>query len=354
CILVLRTVRGGSSTVFTPHISTALGVGLAIFSLAVFIGFIHHVATTLQAQTVITSVTDELNETIDRLYPHPPRKPKPEQPDSTEAFDSSATRRESSSPLHGFAVVRTIGSRSAGYLQALDQGTLRYLAESSGSVLRVMVLPGDFLGVGQPVLEVLRPAEPTPFSPDEDFDSEAASAFLTGSRRTPRQDVGCGVLELVEMAVRALSPGINDPFTAQSCVDYLSDSLCRLATRPGPSTEYRGDDGNLCVITRELPFADVLDIAIRPIRFHAGGSLLVIAALLRGLHRIARQVQTVSTARAVLEQADAVVATARDSFKLPVDVRTAETLHDHVTSLVLERFPAITEDSLQPLAVAAE
>lgn len=347
CLLVLRTVRGSDELAFTPHLSTAVAVGLAVFSLGVFIAFIHHVATTLQAQTVVTTVADELNETIDRLFPAS---------DEEEPATTAGGVETARSPLHGFVCVQSVESCSRGYVQAIDVGVLKHLAAARGVVIQLLLQPGKFVAVGQLVARILQPAGPAAQPEGSDSNSEFAdqvsSAFLTGSRRTPRQDVECGIMELVEVAVRALSPGINDPFTAVTCVDCLGDSLGRLAQRPMPPAEYRSDRGNLCVIAQQQSFAAILDTAFRPIRFHAGGSLLVTVALFEALQRLTRQVRTAVDAEKLREHASAVLAAARAGFSLQVDLETAETLHEEVLLAVEERFPVLDSGGDFPPAAA--
>lgn len=99
--------------------------------------------------------------------------------------------------------------------------------------------------------------------PDEEAARQISEAFITGHIRTPRQDVKYAVNELVEVAVRALSPGISDPFTAMNCIDRLGAAVGRVAAREMP-TQFRCDDQQqLRIIERTVKFGDVLDTAIK-------------------------------------------------------------------------------------------
>jgi uncharacterized membrane protein len=121
-----------------------------------------------------------------------------------------------------------------GYLRALDEEALADWAASGGVMLRLRVRPGDYLFPGATVAEVetgdaqFRRPEGR-LSATEAF----AEAALIGNRQAAVQDLEFAVRQLVEVAVRALSPGINDPFTAMAVLDRLGATLCAAACRPG-------------------------------------------------------------------------------------------------------------------------
>jgi uncharacterized membrane protein len=111
--------------------------------------------------------------------------------------------------------------------------------------------------------------------------------MVVGDQRTPAQDVEFGMSQLVEIAVRALSPGINDPFTAVRCVDRLGTAFYRLAQRPMPSPLRFADDRRLRIIVKTVSFAEMLGNALTQIRQHAVASLVVANRLLEILGEIA-------------------------------------------------------------------
>ncbi len=213
CILVLRTVNGTNSEQFVPHISVTVGLILALVSLAVLIYFIHHAAESIQAENVITAVSKELLSAIDRLYPDrigekPPasRTDPPADGVVPEDFDSWA---------------RAIPSPRSDYLQAIDGERLMQIARDNDLILKVPSRPGKFVVEGDALAKAW---------PVDRVSEKTANAirglFYFGTRRTLVQDVEFGIDQLVEVAVRALSPGINDPFTAINCIDRLGAALC--------------------------------------------------------------------------------------------------------------------------------
>src|SRR5690606_4993307 len=155
----------------------------------------------------------------------------------------------------------------------LNTDSLMQIASSRDVVIRLERRPGHFIAHGTPIARI----HPPQF--DEDLAEEINNCFLTGVRRTPRQDVECAIQELVEVAVRALSPGINDPHTAISCIDYLGAAMIRLSQRSLPSPNRQDDQGRVRVITSVTSFGDALDAAFDEIRQHARDSASVMTRL---------------------------------------------------------------------------
>ena len=233
CLLVLRTVNGTEGQQFVPHISVTVGLLLALTSLGVLIYFIHHAAASIQAENVIATVSRDLDQAIARLYPEclgeepPGRTPKEIERDLPAGFD-----RES----------RPVAATWSDYLQAVDVDRLLGVAREHDLVLCVSHRPGKFLVVGGDLARAW-PGERI----DDDVAEAIRGAFYLGPFRTLTQDIEFAIDQLVEIAVRALSPGVNDPFTAINCVDRLGAALVILAAREIPSA-YRYDDGRLRVI----------------------------------------------------------------------------------------------------------
>ncbi|MGH8598824.1 MAG: DUF2254 domain-containing protein, partial [Gammaproteobacteria bacterium] len=214
-LFVLRAIRRADEDLFVPHLSVALGVLLAAASLGVLVYFIHHVAVSIQADNVVARVGAELAAGIDCLFP--------------EAIGQGA---------HGHANFPETFSRDScaiaaaedGYVQLIDSNALLALAVEEDLVLRVERRPGHFVVKGSP-LALAWPGKRV----HDRTKARINAAFVLGSQRTPVQDVEFAVNQLVEIAVRALSPGVNDPFTAVACVDRLGAALSRLAQRGVPS-----------------------------------------------------------------------------------------------------------------------
>ncbi|MFW6181354.1 MAG: DUF2254 domain-containing protein [Spirochaetota bacterium] len=295
---------------------TVLGAFLlTCASLIVLVYFIHHVAVSIQAPNVILAVAAELRQLIERTYPAARRDPAPNDAASREA----ASRQQPELPDKHL----TVPAKVSGYVQAVDEDGLLASAMKYDKVIRMMHRPGHFVLEGQPLalLYDARLVEGSPESagtgevsgrdqdqsrrqgPDQDDLKQEASAaaetvsqvrsrFIMGPRRTTTQDVEFVLMELVEIAVRSLSPGINDPFTAMTCIDRIAEALRLVAGRRLPSDLQYDEQGSLRLIVSRNSFQGLCDAAFNQIRQNAGREPAVLIRLLEGLYSIAERAGT--------------------------------------------------------------
>lgn len=287
CLIVLRTIRSGA-TEFVPDVSVSVAILLALVSLGVLIYFIHHAAVSIQAPEVIAMVARDLDDGIRRLFPEelgyaPEAHPDGFMEERAKAFDRQAD---------------AVAARQTGYLQSIDGDQLMKLAVENDLVVRLEYRPGDFVISGNALIKV-SPAERC----DRDLSDRIRGTFVMGTQRTHLQDIEFSIHQLVEIAVRALSPGINDPFTAISCIDRLAAALCLLAQRSIPSP-YRHDENDILrVVARVVTFAGVVDSAFNQIRQYGRSSAAVTIRLLEAITRIAECTRRPSDRKALLSQA---------------------------------------------------
>lgn len=285
-LMVLRTINGVAENEFVPHIAVTGGIGLAIASIGVLIYFIHHSATSIQVDHVISKVGDELDELIDRLFPNQvgrgasKHRAEPLSSDIPANFDREAT---------------AIPATSSNYVQAIDTDQLMQIATGADILLQLQRRPGDFVIKGSPLV-LAYPAQ----SGSKKLVQQINDAFVLGSQRTDQQDIEFSINQLVEIAVRALSPGINDPFTAIRCIDQLSAALCHLAHKESPSAYRYDEQDQLRVITEPLTFADVTDAAFNQIRQYGQTSVAVTMRLLEAIAIIAPFTHTQADRAALL------------------------------------------------------
>lgn len=234
CLLVLRTIRGTEQTTYVPHFSVTLGVVLALFSVGVLIYFVHHTAESIQVSHIIEEVGKDADSAVTRLFPS-----QIGQPEGNEALP-----RENPEP---------VCAKKIGYVQSIDQDALLKISMRHDLVIRVEVRPGDYVLPEMRLLSVW---------PEAGGQADALrGVFACGQRRTTMQDAPFAFLQLAEIAVRALSPGINDPFTAMSCLDRITASMCLLAARSWPSS-YRYDEHRaLRAVMRNYEPADFVTAA---------------------------------------------------------------------------------------------
>ncbi len=265
-LLVLRTIRGGEDA-FVPQIAATVALSLAVLSTGVLIYFIHHIAEQIQADQVVSAVDDELRKTIDRLLP-------------PADFDVKKDRIHNDLPPDFEDRLEKITIARGGYVQGIDLDGAAALATKHDIIFRFPRRPGDFVADDDTIAEVY-PQLP------EDLARRVSLLVVTGNTRTPTQDVEYGILQLAEVAVRSLSPGINDPFTAISCVDRLGSALRRLANRPELASQRHDDGGKLVVDHRVTTFKSHVDAAFHQIRQNARGSTAIYARLLEALACVA-------------------------------------------------------------------
>ena len=302
CLLVLRAVRSAQEGDFVPHLSITVGMALAMASLGVLIYFIHHVSSSIQAENLVAAVGADLKADIVRLcVPAPPgpgdAAPEPALPQ----------------PDRDACLVRAARS---GYLESMDRDGLVSAAEKGDLLLRVLRRPGDFVSCGDALLQAWSPRQPL----DEDEVRQLRGAFSLGARRTPLQDVRYGVRQLTEIAARALSPGINDPFTAMGCIDWLSDALAEVARRETPSGVRRGPGGTPRLLEDPVGFAELTEIGFAPVRAYGANSAMVTAYLLHALARLANQVGSPEHRAALLREAEQAAAAARKALDTDDDL----------------------------------
>jgi len=310
CLLVLRTIRRADEIAFVPHLAVSIGVLLAMVSIGVLIYFIHHVSVSIQADEVVANVGRELDHGIDRLFPG-----QLGQQESTassapgESGLSAAFARES----------RPVGALEDGYLQLIDADALMALASEEDLLLRLERRPGHYIVKGRAMVMVWPGDRVT-----EALVEKVNDAFVLGNQRTASQDVEFSFHQLVEIAVRALSPGINDPFTAIACIDRLGSGLCRLARRDMPSTRRFDDNGQLRLVAPGPRFAGIVDTAFNQIRQSARSNPAVAIRMLNAIAQIADHVHRAPDATCLQRQADMILRGALQAVPEADDVLAVE------------------------------
>jgi len=290
-MLVLRTVRGVHDAEFVPPMAMSVGILLVFLSVGVLIFFIHHVASSIQADSVVRSIAVETEDTIDRLFPDPIGK-EGSGSDRPEAGKLGAAGL----PTRFDADAQPVRAPRGDQLAIVDHEKLMDLAVEHDLVVRLRARPGDFVVQGGVIAHVWKDGDLDP-----EVLKEVREVFAFGRSRSLQQDAEFGILQLVEVAVRALSTGINDPFTAMNCVDRISSLLCRLSGRAFPEAERFDDDGRLRIVLDTSSFTGFVDSAFNQIRQNAGDSVAVLIRMLEGLETIGTQAST-SEQRGALEK----------------------------------------------------
>lgn len=297
CMLVL--LRLHEETQALPQLSITVGLALALFSLGALIYYINHVAVSMQAPSVVAAVSAELQAAITRTLPAA---------DPTTAR-SAATAAQAVLPKAFATDAKLIPALQSGYVQARDDAKLLLLATQHELVISLLRQPGDFVTETTPLARVWPPNHVSAA-----LEATLQAAFVLGQQRTLVQDLEFGINELVEVAVRALSPAINDPFTAITCLDWLGRALCQLCTRAFPAPVQYGADGLVRLLAEPLTFGRVADAAFNQIREYGRTSTAVTLHLLETIAVVSECVRTGEQREALLRHATLVERGSRDGI----------------------------------------
>jgi uncharacterized membrane protein len=265
CILVLACIREVEGFSFVPTLSVGVGILLTVVCLATLIYYIHDLSYAIQASSVIDKSADDLNASIKRLFPTKIGDQVKASSAEAKGVDNSAL--ESAEEMLGRELWKSECDR-VGYVQAIEEETVMSLAGKHDIVIHLLIQPGDFVYKELDLAVIHGGRNDSLFSDEiqEQITEKIGQCLIIGNNRTPTQDVRYAFNELVEVAVRALSPGINDPFTAINCVDQIHAALREMRRYAVPSP-YRVDKKG------------VIRVVVEPIAFEVclKGSLGVIA-----------------------------------------------------------------------------
>lgn len=320
CLLILRTVHDDQVLdSFVPHISVTCGIVFAVASLAVLIYFIHHVCDALQAENLVARIGCELEETIRREFPE----------SSAEAgVDAPAQGAWNGDSENACLRVRSTGS---GYIQAVDTHTLLQIAAAHDTQFFLERHAGDFVAEGNFLL-----CSTDDVSLTEKTIQKIRRAFILGRHRTPTQDTDHAVHQLVQVAVRALSAGINDSFTAITCVDWLGSALTTMAARKPPPGGVRDEQGKLRLLLKAPSFPRMLEAAFNQVRQNAKHNVAVSIRLMETLERIALQIQRKEDLQAISQQASMIIFDCEEGLENPWDLAMIQALGKKVFTLTEE------------------
>jgi uncharacterized membrane protein len=284
CLIVLRTIRGGE-TEFVPSLAVFFAFSLALAGVVVLVYFIHHIASSIQASNIIASVAQETNDSIDRMFPEKPGHGSEEEEGQDQVLRSLDERT-------WYAVPAEV----SGYIQSVDIGALLRLARGGKTIAKMEHGVGAFVVQNAALVSLA-----LTYPPDQKTISALNGAYGISRHRMIEEDPAFGIRQIVDIALKALSPGINDTSTAVMCVDYLTSILGRLGCRPFPAS-HRYEGETLRVIAIVPTFEALLAEAFDQIRGSAAGNVAVMACMLGALHTIGSLTANPRRRQALYEQ----------------------------------------------------
>ena len=300
---------------FVPHLSITIAVGLVTVSMAVLIYFIHHIAMSIQLPQVIASIARDLSRAIEA-----------ESSDDAVALETGPSVSELLRRMDDAGGI--VPAPASGYLQFVQHETLIGLAAEKGAVIRLLYRPGHFVIGGRPLAIVWPPGAAPRVS------RALRTAHVTGSSRTLAQDLAFAVDQLVEIAIRALSPAVNDTFTALTCIDWLGDGLCKITARWRPLRVHRDSHGYVRVITAQVSYERLVERSFEKIRQSGRGMPAVLIRQLEALTKIVDQTADSGRRELLLGQAAMVLRASDESVPEPVDRADVQMAYEQVLAAV--------------------
>ncbi len=284
CLIVMYTIRTGDAP-FVPGLAVFFAFLLALGGIAILIFFIHHIASSIQASNIIASVAQETNASIDRLLP--------------EKLDHRVDQDESRKQGLGLPDERTwypVPAAVSGYIQNVNDDALLQLAKNHRTIVRTEYGIGAFV-----VQDTALVSLALTYPPEQKTIAAFNDAYSIGRYRMVELDPSFGIRQIVDMAIKALSPGINDTSTAVMCVDYLASILALLAGRQFPPV-HRYEGETLRVIAIVMSFEGLLAEAFEQIRSNAEMNVAILARMLGALDTIGSLTVKPNHLRALDEQ----------------------------------------------------
>jgi uncharacterized membrane protein len=310
-LVVLRAVRSGEPQ-HVPELGVLGAIALTFLAVGALIYFIHHIAHGIQANHIVARIADEAAAAIDENCPARAEGDDPPEPSlaDEDAADVPAPR--------------------SGYVQLVGVEALAEAARAEGACIRLLRAPGDFVVEGGALARV------APADAAARLGETVAAGVDLGEVRTLQQDVLFGLRQLVDVALKSISPAVNDPSTAATCVDHLSSLLCRLAHRRMGHVEARDADGTLRLLLPGATFEDAVDLAFNQLRQYARNDLSVSLRLLQAARAVAGATRAPSRRARVWHQAKLVAVGLSPSFS----AADRAAFDDHVAALRASCAPA--------------
>jgi uncharacterized membrane protein len=271
CIAGAFSIPPAGVEVEAPQLTATVGVYLMLATFATLILLVQHISTMLQAPNIAAAAGAELIEAVSA--------------EITGEVTSTEDQRlpdQALSEAEGYP----IQARKSGYIQYIDPEIMLTLARERNLIIRLRHRPGHYVWPSA-VVALVWPADRV----DERLAKQIGHAFQIGNGRTPTQDVEYAVKQLTEMAVRAMSSAINDPFTAMTCLDHIGDGLLKFVQQDARGSHYTDQDGQLRFILEPITFAELLGAAFDLLRHASCDNASVLLHMLEVIELIGQEAQ---------------------------------------------------------------
>jgi uncharacterized membrane protein len=298
CLMVLRTIHANSEKDFVPSLANAFAVVLALLSIGVLIFFIHHIAFSIEASNIVHHIMQDTKKTMQHLFPTEAGQAANDA--EGQDIDKGAEERE----------WRIVPALVTGYLQSVNEKMLLRVAREQECIVRMEVALGSFVVEGAELVSVAPYDEAKAISAS--VDQKLHHAFVIGNQRTIEQDAGFGIRQIVDIALKAISPGVNDTSTAIICIDHLGALLAYVGPRSlGAHLRSEPSQDRVLLITQRPIYAEYVTTAFDQIRISGAANVAVLLRLLSALGMIAKHTPSPAR-RGVLQRQCELVANAAE------------------------------------------
>jgi uncharacterized membrane protein len=290
-----------------------------LIDLAVLIYFIDHIAISIQLTSVVSGIASDFRTTLAQLQANEWQLP--QMGPNQEELHALGQRAEFGEP---------IAAQSSGFLQAVGYARLVAIATDSDAVISLLNRPGQFVVAGQPLARVSPSGAVGPVS------RRLLREHIVGPNRTLTQDPAFAIDQLVEVALRALSPAVNDTFTALNCIDWLGDCLCHAYAQELPSGIYCDRHGNVRVVEPVITYEELLKHATDKIRQAGRGMPADLIRQLENMQRIMTLVSTLDQRETLLHHARMVLRASEQSVTEEADRNDVQVAYNTLIAITNE------------------
>ena len=312
CLLILRITRTGDASgmdnavsEFVPNLSLLVAMGLTIFSVGVMIFFIHHIPETLNVGNITGQVGRKLRRDIKKMFP--------ENIGENESHDDDINL-----PEYSQKNANKVNAVAEGYIQAVNETAILNWATENDAVIRLQYRPGDFAIYGDELMHVWRNEHRNTPLDDQALDKLRAG-YAMGQDRTAHQNILFLADELVEILARALSPGVNDPFTAINCINWFQSAIKTMMAVTPPSPYRKDENGDIRVISYPVSFERFVSVICDQSRSYIATDKNTVLKMLTALTELAQQAQNTDHKKILKDQISKLQMAALDALEIKLD-----------------------------------
>ncbi|MFN2261698.1 MAG: DUF2254 domain-containing protein [Psychroflexus sp.] len=309
CLIILNVVKDNDGLLFIPSLSILIAIFAAVANIVLLIIFIHHISVSIQADKVISDISESLTKNVESIF--------------SEAIDEdsiSHSFEDVDGIIEDYSKHTEVNCPKSGYLQYIDNEALLNFAIKNNFLIITSHRPGNYLVKGEKLYDIYA---------NTDFENKPISIlksnFIIGKSRSPQQDAEHAIHQMVEIACRALSPGVNDPYTAITCIDNLTSTMCYLTKVKFPNKHRYDEDENLRYVSRPLTYEGMLNASFLQIRQFAKGSPAVVIRLMEAMITIYQFTKFSIHREIVCKHAKMILNLAESSFE---DIHDLDDLKD--------------------------